>query len=376
MVLTEIRSKSLLIRHRCVDSWFLSGYGMNVYRGCAHDCAYCDGRSEQYYVEGEFGADVAVKINAPELLDRELDPARRRKPLRRAYVALGGGVGDAYQPAEARCQLTRQVLAVLERRRWPVHVLTKSALVERDFDLLGAIRAHDRVIVSVSLSVADDKLAAIYEPGCPPPSRRLETLARAKAQGLAAGVFYMPVIPQVTDAPGQIDAVLQAARAAGADFILFGSMTLKSGRQQDHFLRVLAAHAPERAAEYAALYPGDRWGGAAPAYCAAVARRFSAAARRHGLPRRIPPRLYADILSENDRAAVMLSQLHDLLQMEGRPSPFARAGWAVSQLRAPVSSLLPNLDRIEGVGPAAAGVIREIVDTGDCAQLNALLGAG
>jgi len=80
-VIREVEAKSIIRRHRRIDSWFLGGFGLNLYRGCAHNCAYCDGRSESYQVEGEFGRDIAVKTNALSILERELDPARKRKPL-------------------------------------------------------------------------------------------------------------------------------------------------------------------------------------------------------------------------------------------------------------------------------------------------------
>ena len=131
----EVRAKSLLRKGSRVDSWFLAGCGLNLYRGCAHDCAYCDGRAEKYAVEGEFGREVAVKVNAPELLRRELAPPRgRAASAGRApagYVLLGGGVGDSYQPAEERYRLARSALELLLELGRPVHVLTKSILVER-----------------------------------------------------------------------------------------------------------------------------------------------------------------------------------------------------------------------------------------------------
>lgn len=73
---------------------------MNIYRGCEHDCTYCDGRAEKYQVEGEFGQHITVKTNAAELLERELEPTRKRKPMIKGFIGLGGGVGDSYQPVE------------------------------------------------------------------------------------------------------------------------------------------------------------------------------------------------------------------------------------------------------------------------------------
>jgi DNA repair photolyase len=95
LTIKELEAKSILRKHKKIDSWFLSNYGMNLYRGCLHNCVYCDGRAEGYYVEGQFGSDVAVKVNALEILRRELDPKRKRSPFKRGYVMVGGGVGDS-----------------------------------------------------------------------------------------------------------------------------------------------------------------------------------------------------------------------------------------------------------------------------------------
>ena len=102
MIIKEVEAKSLLRKHKKIDSWFISRYGMNFYRGCQHACAYCDGQAEGYYVESDFTKEVEVKINAPELLRRELDPARKRKPLKKGFVILGGGISDSYQARSDR----------------------------------------------------------------------------------------------------------------------------------------------------------------------------------------------------------------------------------------------------------------------------------
>lgn len=89
MAITEITAKTVLRKQKQVDSWFCSSYGMNLYRGCVHNCAYCDGRSEGYYAPENFGSDIEIKVNTPEILKRELDPARKRKPMRPGFIFLG-----------------------------------------------------------------------------------------------------------------------------------------------------------------------------------------------------------------------------------------------------------------------------------------------
>src|SRR6056297_1422707 len=113
------------------DSWFLTKYGMNIYRGCAHNCIYCDGQSEQYHVTGDFESEIEVKINALELLDQELTKISKTGKSS-GYIGIVGGVSDAYQPVEQKYGLTRQLLEILADRKFPVMVLTKSLLIERD----------------------------------------------------------------------------------------------------------------------------------------------------------------------------------------------------------------------------------------------------
>jgi len=147
---------------------------MNLYRGCAHNCVYCDGRSEKYNVDGEFGEDVTVKVNAIELLRRELKPKRKRTPLKKSFIMIGGGVGDSYQPIEKSYQLTRKALELMYEYNLPV-------------DILKNINEQNRAIVSFSFSSVNDKISSIFEPGVPPPSERLKTLAFFKSEGIPCG---------------------------------------------------------------------------------------------------------------------------------------------------------------------------------------------
>ncbi|MBN1217024.1 MAG: radical SAM protein [Candidatus Lokiarchaeota archaeon] len=156
MSITEINAKSLLRKHKRIDSWFGARYGMNLYRGCSHNCIYCDGRDEKYYVEGEFGRDVAVKINAPELLKKELNPARKRVPFKKGYFIIGGGVSDSYQPIEIKYRITRQIIEIINAYNYPIHILTKSILVERDLDLFKENNKKNNTIISFSFSSVDN----------------------------------------------------------------------------------------------------------------------------------------------------------------------------------------------------------------------------
>ena len=364
MAVTENQAKTLLRKQKRVDSWFLSAYGMNLYRGCTHNCAYCDGRAERYHVAGEFGRDVEVKVNAREVLWRELDPQRKRKPMKRGYVLIGGGVTDAYQPIDETYALARGALEIIEEFGHPVHVLTKSTLVERDLDVLRRIDAKARAIVSMSFSTVDDELAAIFEPACAPPSERLATLARCREAGLATGAFLMPVIPFVTDTPGRMDASVRRLEEVGVDFVLFGAMTLKDGRQSEHFHQVLAKHSPELKLEYATLYGKDRWGSPRRDYYETVQQLFEAVARHHGVARRVPPRLWLDRLDENDRVMVALDHLDYFTRSEGRDSTYGMAARSIAKLTEPLSSMRGRLRELNGVGRVTERIVRELLDTG------------
>lgn len=373
MAIREIEAKSILRKHKKIESWFIAHYGMNLYRGCTHNCVYCDGRSEGYYVEGEFGKDVTVKINAIELLRRELDPKRKRSPLKRSFVMVGGGVGDSYQPIEKKYQLTRQALELLLDHNHPVHMLTKSTLIERDIDILRKINDKTRAVVSFSFSSVDDKISAIFEPNVPPPSKRLETLRRFKSEGIACGMFLLPVIPFITDAPEMIEKALRRACEESLDFVIFGGMTLKEGRQKEYFLAALEDSYPDLAAEYHCIYPGNKWGQATPEYYSLLNLTFSRIAKKFKIPKRIPPALYGDMLSENDLVVVILEQIDYLLKLEGRTSPYSYAAYSVSQLKEPLSAMKKKLREIKGVGPTTERLILEILETGSSSYYERLL---
>ncbi|MBN2411113.1 radical SAM protein [candidate division KSB1 bacterium] len=372
MKIREIEAKSILRKYRKIDSWFLSGYGMNLYRGCTHNCVYCDGRAEGYYVEGEFGHDVTVKINAIDILKRELDPNRKRVPLKSCFILLGGGVGDSYQPTEKKYLLSRKTLELLNNFNLPVHVLTKSTLIERDMDILKSINDKNRVIISFSFSSADDKTSVLFEPGVPVPTKRLETLVKFKKQGFACGMFLMPVIPYVTDKPEIIEQAVKAAVEAGIDFIIFGGMTLKQGRQKDYFMNVLRGNYPQLAAGYDHIYTENQWGEASREYYHSINQTFFTITQAYGIPVRIPQKLYNDMLNENDRIIVLLEHIDYLLKMKGEKSYYGYAAYSVSKVREPLSTIREKLDTLKGVGPGIKKVILEILDTGRSAYFEKL----
>lgn len=371
----ETEAKTILRKHKRIDSWFLASYGMNLYRGCAHNCAYCDGRAEGYYVEGDFGETVSVKTNAIEILRRELDPQRKRTPFKRGYVLLGGGVGDSYQPIEAKYKLARQALELLCERNFPVHALTKSTLVLRDLELLKQINIRSRAIVSFSFSSTSDEISRLFEPCVPPPSRRLEAIAAIKKEGLACGAFLMPVIPFITDTEEVLEESVRNLKKAGADFIIFGGMTLKEGRQKDYFLNVLNTHYPSLVSRYRDIYnSGSRWGEQTSAYSQSIGERFNRIAAKYGVPVRMPPSLYNDVLDIGDKIAVVLEHIDYLMRMRGEKSAYGYAAYLFSQLPPEAWQNKEKALELGRIAPAAQTVIREILATGRSTYYEKLLG--
>lgn len=369
MTIKEIEARSILRKHKRIDSWFVSCYGMNFYRGCAHNCVYCDGRAEKYQVEGEFGEEVAVKINAIEILRRELDPKRKRVPLKKCFMMVGGGVGDSYQPIEQKYQLTRQALELMLEFNLPAHVLTKSTLIERDIDILQKINKQTRAIVNFSFSSVDDEISAIFEPGVPSPSRRLETIVKFKQAGIPCGLFLMPVIPFITDTPEQIEKVFSRATEIGIDYIIFSGMTLKDGRQKQYFFDVLKKHYPDLIIEYQHIFQPNEWGQAIGQYYASIHQTLLLIAKKYRIPLRMPLHLFGDILEENDLVEVLLGHIDYLCKIQGRSSPFGYAAYSISQLKQPLSAMRGQLQTIKGVGQTTERIILEMLDTGKSTYL-------
>ena len=364
MEIKEINIKTLLNKHNKIDSWFVSRYSMNLYRGCAHNCVYCDGRSEKYFVQDNFEQKIIVKKNAVEVLKKELNLKRKHNPLKPGFIMVGGGVGDSYQPLEKKYQLTRKILNLLSENNFPVHILTKSTLVERDIDILKKINDKTRVIISFSFSSCNDEISEIFEPGVPVPSQRLETINKLKKEGFFCGMFLMPVIPFITDKINIMNETIKKAKGVDIDFIIFSGMTLKEGRQKDYFYKTLKKYYPELIFEYNHIYHNDKWGKAIEPYCESINKTFSEISKKYKIPVRIPNFLFKDYINKNDLVIVILEQIDYLLKLQGKKSSYGFAAFSVSKLQQPIFNIRNNLKQLKGIGPITEKIILEILDTG------------
>jgi DNA repair photolyase len=255
-MIKEIQAKTLLSRVKGRDDWFGLYYSMNLYRGCQHQCIYCDSRSECYQIE-DFNHEVLVKVNAIALLRRELHG-------KRVLGTIGSGsMNDPYMPLEAELRLTRRALEVIAGSGFPVHVITKSDLILRDIDLLEEISQKTYAAVTFTITTADDALSRCVEPGAPVSSRRLAALRTLRQRGILAGITLMPVLPFLEDTEENIQAIVRLGEAAGATYILpaFG-MTLRDRQRAYYYMKLDQ------------LFPGLR-----PRYEQAFGERYSAPAR-------------------------------------------------------------------------------------------------
>ncbi len=273
----EVTAKTLLSSSKQPDPWFGIKYTMNLYRGCQHQCIYCDSRSECYQIE--HFADVIVKINAIDLLKKEL-------PRKRVKGTIGtGSMSDPYLPLEATRRLTAQALGVIATHHFPIHVLTKSDLVLRDLETLRAI-SRSYAAISFTITTADDELGKQVEPGAPLVSRRFAAMAQLAKAGLLTGVLLMPVLPFIEDNPENITTIITRAKECGATYILasFG-MTLRD-RQRAYYYAQLDRLFPGLRAQYERQY-GDRY--STPARGAKrLEHIFSETCERHGIATRMP----------------------------------------------------------------------------------------
>ena len=276
-----VNAKSLLSKREIVaDSWFHINRSLNAYRGCEHGCVYCDGMSEYYHVD-DFMSYIRIKENAPEILEKELkrlgyssqmeletetlwsflpeDDAKRlaMKTPRRIVIGVCGGVSDGYQPAEKEHKITRQILETLLDFRLPVMILTKSNLVLRDIDLLKELNKEAFVNACFTITLHDDETRRIIEPRASSTSERFEALKEIRKAGIPGGVMATPIIPWIGTTNENMEGLAREAKRAKAEFILFGGMTLKPGRQKDFFLRVVGHHFPDEAEQIEKAYAND-----------------------------------------------------------------------------------------------------------------------
>jgi DNA repair photolyase len=295
------RAKTVITRNDSPDIGF--DRSINPYRGCEHGCSYCFARPTHAYLGHsaglDFERDIYVKVNAVEALRAEIaSPRYKVKP-----IAIGTNT-DPYQPAERKHKIMRGILEVLLEARHPVTIVTKSALIVRDLDILTELARLNLVRVILSITSMDHKLSRMMEPRASTPSRRLEAIRLLAEAGVPVGVNAAPMIPAINDM--EMERILDAAAAQGA--VMAGMIPLRlPGEVRDIFREWLLRHFPDRVRHVLSLVRdirgghdndprfGSRMVGEGP-YAVLLQQRFQKARERYGLDKKLPP-LRTDLFS-------------------------------------------------------------------------------
>ncbi|WP_433572799.1 Rv2578c family radical SAM protein [Streptomyces sp. CA-251247] len=285
----EVRARSILNRvpgaSRMPFEWTV-----NPYRGCSHACVYCFARKTHSYLDLDtglgFDSQIVVKINAPDLLRRQL----ASRQWHGAHVAMGTNV-DCYQRAEGRYRLMPGIISALRDRANPFSILTKGTLILRDLDLLVQAAEVTDVGISVSVGFIDETLWRTVEPGTPAPERRLDVVRSLTDHGIGCGVLMAPVIPFLGDRPDQLRATVKAIAASGATSVTPLVLHLRPGARE-WFMAWVAEHHPHLVRRYERLYAEGAY---APKWYQRritrhvheLAAEFGIGPANRGMPRRI-----------------------------------------------------------------------------------------
>jgi DNA repair photolyase len=229
----EIEVKTVLNKTKRRDSWFLDDYTLNLYSSCSFNCLYCYIRGSKYGSNLE--ESLSIKTNAIEILDRQLFNRARKEQY--GIIVLSSAT-EPYLQIEKKYELTRQALRVISKYRFPVHILTKSDLIERDYDLLhqidkSAILPNDLVstlgrgvIVSFSFSTLDDQVANIFERGATKPSNRIKAVEKTVNEGFHCGISLMPLLPFISDTTAHLELMFSSFKSCNVKYILPATLTL------------------------------------------------------------------------------------------------------------------------------------------------------
>ena len=225
-----------------------AGNGMNLYRGCQHGCIYCDARSLCYRMNHVF-EDIEIKINAPQLLETAL------KAKRRPCMIGTGSMSDPYIPLEEELRLTRQCLELIYKYGFGATVLTKSARVLQDLDLLRRIHERAKAVVQMTLTTFDEDLCRILEPNVSTTAQRYDALKAFQEAGVPTVVWLSPLVPFLNDTPENILGILDYCSDAGVKGIIcFGmGLTLRDGNRE-YFYAHLDRHFPGLKETYIRTY--------------------------------------------------------------------------------------------------------------------------
>jgi DNA repair photolyase len=265
----EIQVKSILNKTKKRDAWFLDDYTLNMYSSCSFNCLYCYIRGSKYGTNLE--SSLSAKIRGPqgsslELLERQL--FNRAKKNQYGIIVLSSAT-DPYLQIEKKYELTREALKLIAHHKFPVHIITKSDLIERDFDILHEIdktailpddlkqRLRRGVIISYSFSTLNEGVAGIFEPGATVPAKRLEILNKTIHAGFLSGVSLMPLIPYITDTTENLHLFFSTFKKIKVHYVMPATLTLHGSGPADSktlMRSVIKKYYPELEDKYIRLF--------------------------------------------------------------------------------------------------------------------------
>jgi DNA repair photolyase len=274
MIIEEYEAQSL-IRKAAPSLFSWTEVYLNPYQGCYHDCKYCDGKSERYYMHSDYSERIRVKKNAPHLLEHYLKkrgflPLHRERthtlldfiPSLKATVHqppkfilfIGGGVCDVYQPVEQQVRMTRALLHIAQEYGFPVFILTKNRGVLEDIDILKEINHDSYASVSFSITLSEEKDQKIFEPRASITEERCAAIHTLRREGIHSGIHFYPVLPFIGDTDENMQTIYDTAQKVGAEFVYCWGLTLKPGRNKSEFLSTVKEHYSSLFSKYTALY--------------------------------------------------------------------------------------------------------------------------
>ena len=263
-MLLQVAVTSVLNKTKRRDAWFLDDYTVNPFSGCAFNCLYCYIRGSKY---GEHMEEkLSLKSNVLEVLEKQL---KLRAKKGQYGIVVVSSATDPYLSVEEDSQVTRQLLELLLHYRFPVHIITKSNRVVRDFDILKRIDQESilpadlqpllshAALITFSFSTLDDAVGKLFEPGAPSPTLRLQALRETLAAGFHSGVSLMPLIPYVTDTGENLHDMFSTFETIGAKYIFPATLTLFGDGPADSktlVFRAIEKHYPQLTEKYRKLF--------------------------------------------------------------------------------------------------------------------------
>lgn len=291
----EIQSKTILNKSKRRDPWFLDDYSLNPYSGCSFNCLYCYIRGSKYgeHMEKSLG----IKINAAELLEKRLSYLSKKEKY--GIIVLGSAT-DPYLQLEKDVCLTRELLSIILKYRFPLHIITKSDLIIRDIELLKEIskngilpddlkgKLKSSLAVSFSFSTIENDVSKIFEPGATMPSQRIETIKLMLAEGFSCGISMMPLLPYITDTSASLEAMYGMFSGIGVNYLFGAGLTLFGNTPADSRVLMFNAvkkHYPQLYGKYEKLFGNSDY---LPAfYSNALSKKLFDLNRKYGIPAQI-----------------------------------------------------------------------------------------